>query len=164
MDSPVYVVARIALVCLWALTACACARRKGDWQGFWRAAALAALVFGSMRALRWNYILLDWARAGLRELGVYDERIWFKVALASFLTVALLWALHSAGRLWRSRAAMVSYVALLLQGVLLACETMSLDDALPRALLQQPGRYLFEGAMATAALLAARRRVPEATA
>ncbi|MEY3162581.1 MAG: hypothetical protein RIT25_2575 [Planctomycetota bacterium] len=161
VDSPAYVLARIALVALWAWTAWQCLRRGGDWQRFWRGAALAAVLYGSMRAFRWNYLLLEWARAGLRSLGVYDERIWFKVMLASLLTVALLWALHAAGRLWRSRAAMACFVALLLQGALLACETLSLDDALPRALVTQPGRYLYEGAMAAVALLAARRSVRE---
>ena len=157
VDSTPYVLARIGLVCLWAWAAWACARRAGDWRAFWRGAAVAAVLFASMRALRWNYLLLDAARSGLRALGAYDERIWFKVALAVLLTVTLLWALHAAGRLWRSKAAMACFLALLLQGTLLACETLSLDDALPRVLVTQPGRYLYEGTMVLVAILAARR-------
>jgi hypothetical protein len=119
------------------------------WRHHRRGAALLALSFGSLRAYPYNYLLLDAARALLRTFGWYDERMpvkWLLAAVLATLAALLLWR-----EVRRVRAGANSMPVLLLgglgaQAVLLAIETCSFDDALPRPLVQQPGRYLYEGA------------------
>jgi hypothetical protein len=155
MDDLVYWTARTLLVCGWLLVAVVGWRRRAD-RG-WAAIAVCAVVFASMRAFRWNYGLLDGARTLLQGAGFYDDRIVGKLVLGGLLLVAAVVAL----RAWWRVASSPLRIALLgvgLQASLLLVETCSLDDAMPRWLVAQPGRYLAEGAFLVLAALGAASR------
>lgn len=158
MHDLLYWLCRITLVLTWLLVAALAGRRHAEGRAVWLGCALAALLFASMRAVTWNYLLLEAGRALLRSGGVYDERFWFKLLLAVLLAAGLLLLVVALRRVSAPRAALLCAVGILLHGALLGIETFSLDDALPRWLLAQPGRYLYEGLAAAIALLAARSR------
>jgi hypothetical protein len=155
VDGILYWTARSGLVALW-IAACVLAWRRGA-----RGTAGLAAVYASLRVQSWNFDLLNLGRAGLRELGVYDQRIVPKIILAVILTALVTWVLWRRVRTapsGRRSATWPAFLALLLQGLLLISETVSLDDFLPRWLMTQPGRYLFEGTMAAVALAGIRPR------
>lgn len=149
-----YWTARLALVGAWLGVAFACWRRDAGRGPIWRACALLALGFASVRLLLWNYLFLERGQALLRTLAVYHQRFWVKAVLALALAAALVVVLR---RLWSARAHSLTWLgcALAAQGALLAVETLSLDDPLPRWLFTQPWRYLIEAALAVIALRAA---------
>lgn len=148
MGDALYWATRVGLVLGWLALA------LNLWRAQRRGAACLALWFASVRAWPWNYLLLDAARAGLRALSVYDDRIVAKWVLLALLAASALAALVV---VWRRRGAanglplpaqlgLLVQLGLLAQFVLLAMETCSLDDWLPGWAVRQPGRYLLEGA------------------
>jgi len=152
-----YWTARATLVATWLVVAVRAWSRRRSSPRVWSSCATIAVAFASVRVWPWNYALLELARAGLREAGVYDERFWFKLALATGLVLGVAAARPSLRRLIREPAEFGCCIGLGLQGILLAIETMSLDEAIPQFLVQQPGRYLAEGCFAGLALLAVLR-------
>lgn len=145
-----YWATRIAFALGWAGLAVALGRQHR------RGLAMLALLFGSLRAYPYNYLLLDAARALLRTVGWYDERLpvkWLLAAVLALLGALLVWREVRKARAGANPTPRLLLVGLGAQAALLAVETCSLDDALPRALVQQPGRYLYEG---TALALACR--------
>jgi len=157
MPEALYWTTRAALVAAWLLVGWQSWQRRPQWPGLWLTAALAATVFASMRAWPWNYWLLQAARACLRAVGVYDDRIWFKAVLAVALLLVIVFAVRRMQRLSHNPAALGCCIGLALQALLLAIETLSLDDLLPAAIERQPGRYLTEGSCAAIALLSLTR-------
>jgi hypothetical protein len=155
VDETLYWTARSGLIALW-IAVCVLAWRRGA-----RGTAGLAAVYASLRVQSWNFELLNLGRTGLRELGVYDQRIVPKIVLAVILSAVVAWVLWRRLRTappGRRPASWPPFLALLLQGLLLISETVSLDDFLPRWLMTQPGRYLFEGTMAAVALVGIRSR------
>lgn len=146
--------ARIALVVAWLVLAAWLWAPRGSG---WRAGAIAAALFATMRAWPWNYLLLDAARAVLRAAGVYDERLWLKIALAVVLAAMLVPLVRGLAAVRANAGALDVRLGVGLQATLLAIETFSLDDALPRWMVEQPGRYVLEAAFVALALLGARR-------
>lgn len=149
-----YWATRIALALGWTGLAVAL------WRQHRRAAGLLALLFGSLRAYPYNYLLLDAARALLRTVGWYDERLpvkWLLAAALALLAALLLWRELRKVRTGSDEPPLLLLVGLGAQAALLAVETCSLDEALPRALVQQPGRYLYEGTALALAFLGWRR-------
>jgi len=153
MTDVLYWTTRAALVMAWLLVGWRSWQRRAQWRGLWIGAAMAAMVFASMRAWPWNYWLLEAARAGLRAIGVYDERIWFKALLAVALFLAMVFATRRIRRLAHDPVAFGCCLGLGLQALLLVIETLSLDDLLPNVIERQPGRYLTEGSCVTIALV-----------
>ncbi|MFM1872249.1 MAG: hypothetical protein RL398_1671 [Planctomycetota bacterium] len=141
MGDALYWATRVGLVLGWLALA------AHLWRSQRRGAACLVLWFASVRAWPWNYLLLDAARAGLRALSVYDNRIVAKWSLLAVLAASALVALVV---VWRRRGAanglpVPAQLGLLAQFVLLAMETCSLDDWLPGWAVRQPGRYVLEG-------------------
>ena len=101
--------------------------------------------------------MLDGGRRVLQAAGLHADRVWFKLALGLVLGIAFAVAGVRFLRAPRRRAAAVAmcHAGLAMQAVLLCIETTSLDDALPRAVTRQPGRYLYEGTCAAVALVGA---------
>jgi len=155
MNDVVYWITRIALVAGWLLVATRVWRREPA-HG-WRTVAVAAILFASMRALRWNYGLLEGGRALLRSTGTYDDRIVAKIVLGGLLAAATAAAVFLLRRIG-DRALRTALLGTLLQVALVLVETCSLDDAMPRWLVTQPGRYLAEGAFLALALAGALQR------
>ena len=153
-----YWTARFGLVAAWTVVAVLAWRPQGRARNVWLGYSALALVYASMRAWRWNYVLLERARGLLRRFEVYDDRIWFKLVVAVALVLVLVVILRSMRRIAREPAALLCGVGMALQGTLLAIETLSLDDFIPRLLVQQPVRYLAEGSFAVIALAAVGRR------
>jgi hypothetical protein len=158
MGDALYWATRVGLVLGWLALA------VHLWRSQRHGAACLALWFASVRAWPWNYLLLDAARAGLRALSVYEDRIAAKWAL---LTVLAALALVALVVVWRRRGAanglpVPAQLGLLAQSVLLAMETCSLDDWLPGWAVRQPGRYLLEGCALCLAWWAYRRRARSA--
>lgn len=151
-----YWTTRIALVAAWLLLAWRAYGRRRDWGGLAAAVAFAAVLFASVRAYKWNYAVLEAARRALRAAGVYEGRVGWKLALGGALLCAgvLLW--RCVRRAAPEPRAIVCVAAMLLQAALLGIETFSLDDALPRVMKDQPGRYLIEGSCVALALWALR--------
>lgn len=151
-----YWTTRIALVVAWLLIARRALGRRSVWPGLAVAIAIAALLFASLRAVTWNYAALEAARGALRAAGVYGQHGRWKLALAAALLVAgaALWA--RVRRIAPDRRALICAAVVLLQGILIGIETISLDDVLPRVVTHQPGRYLVEGGLAALALWALR--------
>lgn len=151
-----YWTTRLGLVAAWLLVA-VLAWRRSSARGVWLGYSALALVFASMRAWRWNYALLEGARWVLKRAGVYDDRIWFKLLVAIALVLLLIVVVRGMRLILREPASLICGFGMGLQGLLLAIETLSLDDFIPQLLVQQPVRYLAEGSFAMIALAAARR-------
>lgn len=147
--------ARVLLVVAWLALALLAWRRRAAAGPPWAGVAATALVFASMRAWPYNYLLLEAARCVLRGLGVYDDRLVAKALLAVLLVAAIALAVRALRRARWAGATTICTSAVALQGGLLAIETLSLDDALPSCLFAQPTRYLLEGSFAAMALAAA---------
>lgn len=147
-----YWTVRVLLVLAWLAAARLACTRGGRRGGAWRAGVAATLLFASMRAWPWNYLLLEGARGGLRAAGVYDDRLWAKIVVGA-LFVAVV-ASGAATSRWRRLppAVLVAHLGAALQAALLTIETASLDEALPGVLFQQPWRYGLEGAFAAMTL------------
>jgi len=186
VNEVLYYTGRTLLVVGWLLLAGSAWRLRATARNPWTGIALAAALFASVRAWPWNYRLLDGARAVLRGFGVYDERLAAKIVVGALLVIVVVSLVRSLRRVrWSSSArgcalatgvfgCLLAIETMSLRrgrwsssargcalatgvfGCLLAIETMSLDEALPGWLLEQPVRYLFEGACVIAALLAAR--------
>ncbi len=156
MNEVLYYTGRTLLVVGWLLLAGSAWRLRATARNPWTGIALAAALFASVRAWPWNYRLLDGARAVLRGFGVYDERLAAKIVVGALLVIVVVSLVRSLRRVRWSSSARGCALATGVFGCLLAIETMSLDEALPGWLLEQPVRYLFEGACVIAALLAAR--------
>lgn len=154
MNDAVYWSARVGLAVGWLLVAIGCWRQAPP-RG-WRIAAVAAAVFASVRALRWNYGLLLGARELLFAAGVYDDRIVGKLALGALLVVAIAFAVVALRRVG-APALRTTLAGVALQAALVLVETCSLDDAMPRWTMQQPGRYLVEGAFLAISSFGVRR-------
>lgn len=151
MADTIYWIARSALVLAWLGVAWAAWRRPT--RGLrWRGIACWALVVATMRAWPWNYELLLLARRVMLAAGVYDDRIWGKVALGAAVFCIVLAAILRLRHV-RDGAVALVLLGLGLQTVLLAIETFSIEAMLPAALVQQPGRYLLEGSFAACALI-----------
>jgi hypothetical protein len=151
-----YWTTRIALVVAWLLVARRALGRRHAWPGLAFAFAAAAVLFASLRAVTWNYAALEAARGALRSAGMYGQRGWWKLVLAAGLLVAGTAFWCRVRRAAPDRRAVLCAAAVLLQGTLIGIETFSLDDVLPRAFTDQPGRYLAEGSFAALALWALR--------
>jgi hypothetical protein len=150
-----YWCARIALVAAWLVLARWLWAERGA--PGWRAGAIIAALFASMRAWPWNYELLEAARALLRAADVYEERLWFKIALAIVLAAIAVPLVRGIAAVRANVGALDARIGVGLQAALLAIETCSLDDAMPRWMMDQPGRYLLEGTFAGLALVGAWR-------
>jgi len=161
----IYWTARIFLVLLWLGVAVRAWRERGGGdRAPWRILAGIGLVLASIRAVLWNWHLLEAARALLRMAGLYEIRLRFKIVVFLGLLVGAAWVVRWYGRAVRregGRLAVSLGIALLMAIFIMIC-TCSLDAVVPRVLLQQPGRYLFEGSLAVVALTAIlpRRREP----
>lgn len=154
MNDAIYWTARVGLVLGWLAVAWAALPLRARQRAF-VGVAVAALLFATMRALRWNYGLLLGARELLQAAGVYDDRIVGKLVVGALLVVAAALAAVALRRLG-DRALRLCLVGVGLQAVLVLVETCSLDDAMPRWLMAQPGRYLAEGAFLALALVGVR--------
>ncbi len=154
MSDLLYWATRATLVAAWLLVAARIAGKRREWPRFATLGIAVAVLFASVRAWPWNYLFLESARGVLRQVGVYNDRFWFKLLLAVGLLLAIVTAARNLRRLARDRTALACCLGLGLQGILLAIETMSLDDPLPRWLVQQPGRYLAESTFVGVALVA----------
>lgn len=163
MSAGLYWAARAALVVGWLAIAVAIRRRRLP-GGLWRGVAAAALLFASLRAVRWNIGLLELGRELLRASGVYDDRMVLKVALATLLALAVGAALACLLRV-RASERRVALLAVALQCALLGVETFSIGEAYLAFATTQPGRYLAEGAFLAGVAWSVRRgRAPtEAT-
>jgi hypothetical protein len=158
MADLVYWIARLTLVGAWILVASCALLWRSRVAGPWWSCASAAAVFATLRAWPWNYGLLDVARSLLRYCGAYEERFWSKVVLAGALVLLVTSCVRGLRR-WAHEPAVIGCCAGLgLQGVLIAIETLSLDEVLPGWLLRQPVRYLAEGCFVCVALIALRAR------
>lgn len=164
MNDAIYWTARVGLVLGWLAVVWAALPLRAAQRAF-AGVAVAALLFASMRALRWNYGLLLGARELLQAAGVYDDRIVGKLVLGALLVVAAALAAVALRRLG-DRARRTALLGVGLQAALVLVETCSLDDAMPRWLMAQPGRYLAEGGFLALAGLGVRaaRRPAEARA
>lgn len=151
-----YWTTRIALVAAWLLVAWLALRRRRDWGGLAVVVAVLAALFASLRAVTWNYAVLAAARRVLQDAGAYEARVGWKVALGAVLLCAIVLLLRRALRAAPEPRALLCIVAVVIQGALLAIETFSLDDVMPRPLQEQPGRYLLEGSCVALALWALR--------
>jgi hypothetical protein len=140
---------------MWTAAAIVAFRKPAPRPGAYTLAAGAAALYASLRAVSWNFDVLEGGRSILRSLGVYDDRLWIKIVWALIVAVALVVVLHRLRS--RSRAGprlpRLALAGLLGQGLLVLSETTSLDDGLPAWLLQQPGRYVFEVSMASLVLV-----------
>lgn len=147
-----YWTTRVLLVVAWLVVAWLAGGRGGRRGRTWRTGVVAALVFASLRALPWNYALLEVARGLLREAGCYDDR-WLGKLGVGVLFVAVV-ALGVVTSRWRqlAPAVAVAHLGVALQAVLLAIETASLDEVLPGMLFTQPWRYALEGTFVGLAL------------
>jgi len=111
----------------------------------------ASLLAGCAFA-RWHVVLWQRTRGALRELGLYDERAVFKVAIALGLALGAGLSLRRLRRLSPpARAPLVAVAAAL---AYLLAQTAFLDDLLPVALARPPGRYALEGAFLAWTLIA----------
>lgn len=151
MADTIYWIARSALVLAWlgvAWTAWRWLCRVGRIVGLW------AVTIASMRAWPWNYEVHALAQRLMRAAGIYEDRIWGKIALGVLLAGAVALAAVRL-RSVRDPAIATVLLGLGLQTALLAIETFSIEAILPAVLVRQPGRYLLEGSFALCALMAA---------
>ncbi|MBM3973805.1 MAG: hypothetical protein FJ301_06855 [Planctomycetes bacterium] len=162
MNDSIYWTARVALVLGWLAVAWASLPLRARQRAF-TAVAVAALLFATMRALRWNYSLLLGARELLQATGVNDDRVVGKLIVGALLVAAAALAIVALRRLG-DRALRMALLGVGLQAALVLVETCSFDDVMPRWLLAQPGRYLAEGSFLALAALGVRaaRRSSEA--
>jgi hypothetical protein len=154
-----YTTARIGLVLLWLAIAWVCLQRgrRGAGRG-WLTCGALAFVFATIRATRWNWHLLIFARGKLRDFDVYSDRMWLKVTLAVLL-IGVLWTVCWRARRWyREQPPGVrrTGMPLVLMGLFILVLTFSLDGFLPRFVYDQPGRYLLEYGLGLASLVLAR--------
>jgi hypothetical protein len=145
--------ARAALVVGWLAVGWSALRRGGNWKGV----AAAALLFASLRALRWNIGLLQIGRELLHKAGIYEDRFVFKVALATALALAVAAAALAAWRL-RDGRRRVALLGVVLQCALLGVETFSIGETYLAFVTTQPARYLAEGALLACVAWGVRRR------
>jgi hypothetical protein len=126
---------------------------RGAGRGGFLCAALG-LAFATAVTLRWHVEVLFAARDLLHGLDIYSGRVAIKYAIAAILvgtTIigARIWSPWLRGQPKGLRLALMTMLAF---GVFLVASTSFLDDLLPAALGQPPGRYLLElGFAATAA-------------
>ena len=153
MSDLLYWSARAALVVGWLAVGWSALRRGGNWKGV----AAAALLFASLRALRWNIGLLQIGRELLRKAGIYEDRFVLKVALATALALAVAAA---ALVVWRLRDARrrVALLGVVLQCALLGVESFSIGETYLSFVTTQPARYLAEGALLACVAWGVRRR------
>lgn len=118
---------------------------------------LLAVANGTAAALRWHVDVYYLARGWLGEAGVYEQRGWFKLAIAVALVLLAAAAWFGARRLLGSLppALRVSCCALLGWAFYLAAYTTFLDNFLPAAFGAWPWRQLWEALFAVVALVAA---------
>lgn len=140
MSDLLYWWARAALVVGWivvGLLALRGGRRRG--------VAVAALLFASLRALRWNIGLLHLGRELLRKAGIYEDRFVLKISLATALALAVGAAVVALARV-RDGARRLALLGVALQCALLGVETFSIGETYLSFATTQPGRYLAEAA------------------
>ena len=156
MSDALYWTVRAALVVGWLAVGLSALRRRAAGGG-WPGVAAAALLFASLRALRWNIGLLQIGRELLRKAGVYEDRFVLKIALAAMLALALAAALAALLRV-RDRARRLALFGVAMQTALLGVETMSIGETYLSFATAQPGRYLAEGAFLACVALGLRGR------
>ena len=118
---------------------------RGAGRGGFLCAALG-LAFAAAVTLRWHVEVLFAARDLLHGLDVYSGRVAIKYAIAAIL----VWTIIIGGRIWgpwlrgQPKGLRLALMTMLAFGVFLVALTSFLDDLLPAAFGQPPGRYLLE--------------------
>jgi len=147
----IYWASRLGLVVLWLVAAAAAGRRgASEREPAWWVASGGCLFLASVRGLRWNWILLDAVRGGLRSADLYEDRIWLKALLLILIVVLAAWVARKTLAAWGRRGGSLGLclTGVSLMMVITILETCSLDDLLPRPLFLLPGRYVLEYGLA----------------
>lgn len=114
------------------------------------------LGLGAAAALHWHAAVYQLAREQLRSAGIYDHRLWLKLLLG-VIAVAVAAALLVGHRRWLAPlppALHLTTAVMVAWAIFLFAFTCGLDDLLPDAFANWPGRQLLEAAVAATALLA----------
>lgn len=146
-----------------AVTAALRSRRGGS--RFWVTAAFA-LLLASIHEWHWNKPFYETGRAALIDLGVYDDRLVFKVAIGLVFFTALAWLAWRLRRWPRHLVPLhrVAWLAMLVDALYVTVRTLSIDGWMPITIGVEPGKSVLGLSLAIAALLAvafARGPAPE---
>lgn len=153
---PVHMEVADVIPFVWCAAALAAAvRSRGGGRLWWATAAFASML-ASLHQWRWNKPVYEAGRAALIDLGVYDERLVFKVAIGLVSFAALSWFAWRTRR-WRGRLPplhRLAWLAMFVDALYVTVRTLSIDGWLPIALGVEPGKSLLGLSLASAAVAA----------
>ncbi|MBL9079501.1 MAG: hypothetical protein JNL08_18505 [Planctomycetes bacterium] len=140
----------------WGATAALAAwRTRGAGGRSWWWPCAGALLLLSLYALGWNKPIYLAGKNALIWLGVYEARLWFKVAIGLVVFPLLLWAARQAF-VWSRRLSALQRAALAVMAVnvfYITVRTLSVDGWMPLCIGVEPGKSLLGAALALGALL-----------
>lgn len=140
---------------LWALAAVvAVVRRRGPGGPAWPWLAGGALLLATLHLWGWNQPVYLAGKNALIRLGVYEQRLAVKFAVALVFFPLVLWL---AVRLWRATALWsplqrVALLAMVLDALYVAIRSLSVDGWMPVWIGVEPGKSLLGAVLAGVAL------------
>lgn len=149
---------RFWLAVLWACVALASLRNASQRRaGRWKSCAALAALMVSIALSRWNVQLWRTAQAQLRNWGLYQDRVYIKVAVAVvILLLTLALARRFGRRFWRElRGGHLTLFATGGAAFYVMLLTLSLDNFMPSFFAGGSGRYITEYSLGGLALVGA---------
>lgn len=138
-------------------------RTRGRGACRWWSASAAAAVLASLHLWGWNKPIYLLGKRLVAWTGLYEERLWFKFAIAAVFFPLVAWGCW---RAWRWSACLsplqrLALVAMVVDVLYVAVRTLSVDGWMPLAIGVEPGKSLLGivlAAVALACVLVARPR------
>lgn len=132
------------------------ARTRGRGARSWWLPCAAAAVLASLHLWGWNKPIYLAGKRLMVWTGFYEERLWFKFAIALVFFPVVAWLCW---RAWRRAACLsplqrVALVAMVVDALYVTVRTLSVDGWMPLAIGDEPGKSVFGAALAAVALLA----------
>ena len=151
---------------VWCAVSFAGALRSRRGGRLWWATAAFASMLATLHQWGWNKPFYQAGRAALIDLGVYDDRLVFKVAIGLVFFTALAWLAWRLRRWPRHLVPLhrVAWLTMLVDALYVTVRTLSIDGWMPISIGVEPGKSVLGLSLAIAALLAvafARGPAPE---
>jgi hypothetical protein len=131
-------------------------RTRGRGARSWWPPSAAAALLASLHLGGWNKPIYLLGKRLVAWTGLYEERLWFKFAIAAVFFPLVAWACW---RAWRWSACLsplqrIALLAMAIDALYVTVRTLSVDGWLPEAIGVEPGKSLLGTGLAAVALLA----------